>query len=184
MRSVFGIDFAIFPCHDDQKMPAGIDCPGLTFISWMHMPELQISCLTTRPSQPRGIDTIQCLFPDQQITVRNLIVLAVREQCRQLEKRHRANLNEARAELTRQYLSEREVVELAATGRVALNQNQDLGNTELDPDKEIAKALKGFHSKSFMILVGSHRCTALDETVTLALTQPVQFIRMIPLAGG
>lgn len=148
------------------------------------MPELDITCLNTVASRPSGIDAVRCFFPEPQISVRQLIEMAVREQCRQLEQRYRTDLEAAEMQLARQYLSAAQVAEQVVNGRVTLAGAHVAGVTGLDVEREIARAWLGFQSQAFMILVGAQRCTTLDEPVRLAATQPVQFIRMIPLVGG
>lgn len=126
---------------------------------------------------------MQCLFPESRIQVRELIALAVREQCRELSQRYALDLAEAACRLARQYLTTAEVVEQAADGRVTSPTSRPRSR-ELDVKREIAAAIDGFEKGAYVVLVGEHRCTSLDEIVPLALTQPVRFIRMMPLAGG
>ncbi|MGZ5649204.1 MAG: hypothetical protein ACXWG8_02645 [Usitatibacter sp.] len=148
------------------------------------MPELTISCLSTVPSRDSGIDAVQCLFQARQIRVRELIALAVREQCAQLSRRHAADLSEAACRLARQYLTAADIADQTAAGRVVSGVREPAVRKGLDVEREIAVAMKGFEQGAYIVLVGEHRCTSLDESVILALTQPVHFIRMLPLAGG
>lgn len=147
------------------------------------MPDLTITCAATVAAQDAGIAPVSCMFAERQIPVRELIALAVREQCRQLEQRYATCLEEARARLARQYLNAAEIAAQAESGRVAL-EGALPRNAQLDPDIEIKKAWRGFQARTFLVMVGDHCCVTLDEVVPLGLTQPVQFIRMIPLVGG
>lgn len=148
------------------------------------MPELTISCLSTVPSRDAGIGAVQCLFPAREIRVRELIALAIREQCAQLSRRHATDLAEAACRLERQYLTAADIAEQAAAGRVASGVRDPSARKALDVEREIAAAMKGFEQGAYIVLVGEHRCSSLEESVSLALTQPVHFIRMLPLAGG
>lgn len=147
------------------------------------MHDLTITCAATVAAQDSGIAPVSCLFAERQIPVRELIALAVREQCRQLEQRYATRLEEAHACLARQYLSTAEIAAQAESGRVALEVALPR-NAQLDPDDEIRKALHGFQARTFLVMVGNRCCDTLDEIVPLGLNQPVQFIRMIPLVGG
>ncbi len=148
------------------------------------VPELTISCLTTVPSRDPGIDAVRCLFAERQVKVRELIALAVREQCAQLTQRYAANLAEAACRLARQYLTAADIAEQAEDGRVAMAARTSTAAKSLDVGREIAAALEGFEKGAYVILVGDHRCASLDEMVSLAMTQPVHFVRTMPLAGG
>lgn len=148
------------------------------------MPELTIDCLSTVASLNSGIGTVQCVFPGREIKVRELIALAVREQCAQLTARYATDLAEAACRLARQYLTTAEIGDQAAGGRVASPAARAPSRKGLDAKRETATAFEGFEKGAYIVLVGEHRCTSLDETVQLSLTQPVRFIRMMPLAGG
>lgn len=148
------------------------------------MTECTVSCLSTIPSDHPAIDAVRCLFPEEPITVRNLIERAVREQCETLSIRYAEDIARAAEQMARQYLTADEIAAARAAGRVALRDPALYGVSVLDVDAEIRRACQAFSDRNLMIVVGEARCGALDDTVTLGIDRPVQFVRMVPLVGG
>jgi hypothetical protein len=54
----------------------------------------------------------------------------------------------------------------------------------LDWREQYEKALTGFSSNGFLLLVGDKQMTELDQVVELRSTTPVTFLRLVPLVGG
>jgi hypothetical protein len=54
----------------------------------------------------------------------------------------------------------------------------------LDWEKQAAAALDSFRHNGFFVFVGDRQVTDLDEELTLAETDEVSFVRLVPLAGG
>jgi len=146
------------------------------------VPELTISCRSTIAPHAAGIAPVQFHYPARTIAVRELIALAVREQCALLMQRHAGALAQAQTVLARQYRTAAEISAEAAGGAV----NAAVASTPLllEPETEVAKALRGFEAGAYLVLVGSLRCGALDDMIALDLVQPVQFVRMVALTGG
>lgn len=148
------------------------------------MAECSVSCLSTLPSEQPAIDAVRCLFPEERVTVRDLIERAVREQCKTLSTRFAADLARAAQQMARQYLTADEIAQSRATGRVALREPAAKGAPALDVNAEIRRACQAFSDRNLMIVVGDARCESLDQAVTLGIERPVQFVRMVPLIGG
>ena len=145
------------------------------------VPQVTVTCISTVAVREGAIAPVRFDYPERQITVRELITLAVREQCALLSQQHISE--DAQARLAGQFLSAAEIGAQAARG--AVNAAGPARRAPpLDHESEIAKALAGFEAGAFLVLVGSLRCSALDQTITLDLAQPVQFVRMIALTGG
>jgi hypothetical protein len=146
------------------------------------VPELTVSCLSTVASHAAGIAPVQFHYPEREIALRELIALAVREQCALLMQRRAGAMAQAQTVLARQYRTEAEINAEAAGG--AVNAATASALLRLDPEIEIARALRGFEAGAFLVLVGSLRCSGLDDMIALDLVQPVQFVRMVALTGG
>lgn len=125
------------------------------------MPEITITYLSTTPAERRAIDPIKLLIEGRQLTVRQLIEQAVKEQSRACRDTRSPD-----------------------TGAPLKSASATTAPTTVDIDAEIERALSGFANREFLILVGDHRCLTLDETIRIELGAPVQFIQMIPLVGG
>lgn len=54
----------------------------------------------------------------------------------------------------------------------------------LDWEKQAAVALESFRHNGFFVFVGDRQVTDLDEQLTLAETDEVSFVRLVPLVGG
>lgn len=109
-------------------------------------------------------------------TVRELIRLAVGEQVRRLC----GDAARCRRALDRQYLSEEDVREQARTGAIRMPASPG----RPDVDAEVAKALRAFERKVFVVFAGGRQLSGLDEEVPLRTDQPVVFLRLTPLVGG
>jgi hypothetical protein len=112
----------------------------------------------------------------------------------------------ARKLLNRHYLSDREVQALAATGKVAVNdqpsrkpvkrrlatsseesseeQQTIVSVDQIVPATEIEKAFNAFNEGVFVMFVDGRQCTSLDEQIPLTSAIKAQFLRLMPLAGG
>lgn len=148
------------------------------------MPDLIITSLATVATPAPGIDPVHFHYPERHILVRELIALAVREQCALLAQQHAGTPAQAQQIMARQFLSAGEVAAQAALGAVKVQCAVPAAALRLDPDLEIARALAAFEAGAFLVLVGSLRCTSLEQSVLLELAQPVRFVRMIALTGG
>lgn len=111
------------------------------------------------------------------LTAAELVQLAVTEQVRALD----GDAARCREVLDRQYLSDAEIREQAATGAIRL---PAVPLPAPDPVREAARACQAFRQNVFAIFVGGRQVQHLDEQVTLAGGSRVVFLRLTPLAGG
>lgn len=116
------------------------------------------------------------------LTVSELIGLAVAEQITLLSARHVAQQASLREVLDRQYLSERDIVQQAGEGVIAMPQANP--PPALDVSVEIRRALKGFETRAFRILHNGVMLQRLDESIELSPTSTLAFIRLVSLMGG
>jgi hypothetical protein len=116
------------------------------------------------------------------LTVAELIRLAVAEQIAALLARHSRQQESVRELLDRQYLSERDILQQASEGAIAMPQAS--GSLDLDVGVETARALKGFETRAFRILHNGVMLQRLDESIELSAPSTLAFIRLLPLIGG
>jgi hypothetical protein len=111
------------------------------------------------------------------LTAAELVRLAVTEQVRALD----GDAARGREVLDRQYLSDAEIREQAATGAI---RPPAVPPPAPDPAREAARACQAFRQNVFAIFVGGRQVQDLDEQVTLGRGSRVVFLRLTPLAGG
>ena len=66
----------------------------------------------------------------------------------------------------------------------ALNGYKLKERRQIDWKKQFEKACDAFERNGFFILVGDKQAEELDEQITLTPTQPVSFVKLMPLVGG
>lgn len=116
------------------------------------------------------------------LTVAELIRLAVAEQIAALLARHSRQQESVRELLDRQYLSERDILQQANEGAIAMPQAS--ASLDLDVGVEAERALKGFETRAFRILHNGVMLQRLDESIELSPPSTLAFIRLLPLIGG
>lgn len=63
--------------------------------------------------------------------------------------------------------------------------NADLsGDRRLDWEQQATRALEAFTRNGFFVFVGDRQVDDLDEELSLAETDVVSFVRLVPLVGG
>lgn len=112
-----------------------------------------------------------------RITVRELIRRAVEEQIRALT----ADAARCRAVLDRQYLSAAEIRAQAAAGAVRMPAPR---SGTPDVAREVARALRAFERRVFVLYVGGRQAEGLDDEIVPRPGEPVVFLRLTALAGG
>jgi hypothetical protein len=80
-------------------------------------------------------------------------------------------------------LSEREIDEQAARGRVELG-GRELEDQDVDAETSAGVALESFEDGLYYVLIDGRQYESLDEQVTVADDSRVTFLRLVPLAGG
>ncbi|QXI51323.1 hypothetical protein [Pseudomonas alvandae] len=118
------------------------------------------------------------------LTVAELIRLAVAEQIAALLAQHSLQQASVREVLDRQYLSERDILQQASEGAVAMPHASESLDLDLDVGVEAERALKGFETRAFRILHNGVMLQRLDESIELGAPSTLAFIRLLPLIGG
>lgn len=54
----------------------------------------------------------------------------------------------------------------------------------IDPEAQSEAALKAFAGNGFLVLVGEHQVTELDEEIEVTLGTEVTFLKLVALVGG
>jgi hypothetical protein len=80
-------------------------------------------------------------------------------------------------------LSQREVAEAAARGRVAFGASE-VEEQEVDGDVAVGVALESFEDGLYYVLIDGTQYQSLDEQVHLGPDSRVTFLRLVALAGG
>lgn len=65
-----------------------------------------------------------------------------------------------------------------------LNGYSSRRSRRLDGERQAATALEAFEHNGFFVFVGGRQVDDLDEELTLADTDVVSFVRLVPLVGG
>jgi selenophosphate synthase len=55
---------------------------------------------------------------------------------------------------------------------------------KINPEEQFQKAIEGFQSNSFMILINNRQVETLDEIIPIDENIEISFIKLIPLVGG
>jgi hypothetical protein len=58
------------------------------------------------------------------------------------------------------------------------------GPRELDPEREVARAMRAFEANAFLVFSKGMQIHSLDEEIDLAAAPELEFIKLLPLAGG
>jgi hypothetical protein len=120
---------------------------------------------------PTGTETARMLLEDvpDGVTLRDLIRHRVREEVARYNAGPSARFNG---------LVQPTDAERAANGYELRRPRQ------LDWHAQAAVALDSFQHNGFFVFVGDRQVTDLDEELTLAETDEVSFVRLVPLVGG
>ena len=55
---------------------------------------------------------------------------------------------------------------------------------ELDPLKEIERAFRAFETNGFVVFASGVQVDSLDREIDLTASSELEFIKLVPLAGG
>ncbi len=116
----------------------------------------------------------------QQLSAKEIIVEAVKEQLSSLLKEQR-DYQAIRNRFDSQYLNEHDIKQQAESGKIALD-NEEKG--EISLDREIERVLTAFNNKRFKMFVDGDEIQELEELCVITEGTKVNFVRLIPLAGG
>ena len=121
----------------------------------------------TASGQPTGETVIE--FLTESITVRELIRGRVYQEVQDYNRRQ--------PEIFRGLVQ-------PTDAEKALNGYKLKDRRQIDWKKQFEKACDAFERNGFFILVGDKQAEELDEQITLTPTQPVSFVKLMPLVGG
>jgi len=123
-----------------------------------------------------GVPHVLVELASERTTTRELIRRAVEEQIRLL----RVGGVPHRPVLDRQYMSEEDIREQAATGAIRMPK----AAAGTDVEAEVARAFRAFERNVFVVFVGGRQVDRLDDEIVLRLGEPVVFLRLTALVGG
>ena len=112
---------------------------------------------------------------DSGLTLRQLITRIVRSELAAFEQRQRAR------RLVR-VLSEREIVEKGAAGKIDAGGRPP--DEPVDEDGAVAAALQGFEDGLYLVILDRVEQTNLDQQVYINPSSRLVFLRLSFLAGG
>jgi len=127
-----------------------------------------------------GIEPVRAEFEFPSIQLAELIRLAVESQLREGDGRYKDGQEKFHG-LQRQYLLNEDIDELAAAGKVSVDAKF---GPQLDQTACIEAALEGFRRKRYFVVANGTRPAQLNDSIILLPNTEVQFVRLMPLAGG
>ena len=132
---------------------------------------LVVTSLVVTDATPTGRTTARLLLADvpTPVTLRELIRHRVREEV----ARHNANPAERYHGLVMPTDAERE-----------LNGDRPRAPRLLDWEAQAQAALDAFAHNGFVVFVGDRQVADLDDEMTVAESDEVSFVRLVPLVGG
>ncbi len=107
----------------------------------------------------------------ERITVREVIERRVRHEVEQFNAKAEFGLFHGLVEPTD--------AERVLNGGVRLEKRR-----RLDPDEQVAAALKGFETNGFFMLAEGRQMEDLDEALFVTGEARVTFVKLVPLVGG
>ena len=117
----------------------------------------------------RGAETQQWDAPASKLTLREIVAERVRGEV--------LRFNQNRPEIF--------------NGLVAPEESERILNgyrmnrvRELDPEREVTRALRAFESNGFLVFSGGRQIESLDEEVDLAHVSELEFVKLVPIVGG
>ena len=117
------------------------------------------------------LGTLRLELVSERITVRELIERRVRHEVEAFNAKNEQGFFRGLVEPTD--------AERVLNGGVRLKKQR-----RLDPDEQVAAALKGFESNGFFMLAEGRQMESLDEELFLTGEARVTFVKLVPLVGG
>lgn len=136
-------------------------------------------------SQVIPLKTVSFNLESDTISVRTLIEKTVVEQIQTILSANASEAESLRQALSAQYLTPDEIQRQSETGQIRLQPaHGTVPPQSLDPEKEIARAIRGFQQKAFKVVIDGEVMESLDDTVVIDSTTKIIFLRLTPLVGG
>lgn len=129
--------------------------------------------------QPQDkIPSVILKLASEQITLKEIIERSVQEQI-DCMKRKEKSMAQIEKDLRNQYLSQEDIDELASEGKVAY-----VSASEDKAKFEALRALNAFRRKRFKVFIDGEEVQDLAEKRAIYEGCTINFVRLIPLAGG
>lgn len=110
------------------------------------------------------------------VTLRDVLARVVRAEVAAFQQRQRDRL-------TFRALTERQIADQAATGKVESG-GSEVGQQDVDEDDAVAVAWQAFEDGLYLVLVDGEEQRGLDAPVYLKPDSRLLFVRLTLLAGG
>jgi hypothetical protein len=55
---------------------------------------------------------------------------------------------------------------------------------ELDPQREVDRAMRAFETNGFLVFANGRQIASLDEQIDFATARELEFVKLVPLVGG
>ena len=118
---------------------------------------------------------------EHNTTVRELIRRTVEENAKAQLRQSRRELQQEMAAISQGALTERQIQEQAAKGKVgmptAVSFRRKLRRSHIDVDAQVRRAWKAFEKRDFLLTVDGRMASELDESIALGIHTKVVFLR-------
>ena len=136
------------------------------------------------PTQELSLPPVTLSLVSERVTVAELIKRTVRQQINTLVEEELVASQTVRKILEWQYLTEADVASQARDGRIRFNDSVQEKYTNIDIDREIIRAYRGFEFGAFKVVVDGEMMDDLADVITLTPYAKITFLRLVPLVGG
>ncbi len=137
------------------------------------------------PARATPLKTVTFDLASNTISVRSLIEKTVVQQIQVMLSADAGETELLRDALNAQYLTNDEIQRQAPSGQVRLKPAPSpVSPQSIDPEKEIATAIRGFQQKAFKVVVDGEVMESLDDSLVVGETTKIVFLRLTPLVGG
>lgn len=126
-------------------------------------------------------------FGVDKISVQDLIILVVQEQCRLLRLNEKMEENIIEKTIEKAFLSEKEVKKKIAYGKISFNSpkiKHKLEKVSISESNAISLVLDSFRSGGFSLFVNGVQFESLEDIIDYNLEAKIVFLKLIPLKGG
>lgn len=134
--------------------------------------QISVEARVLGEQREEGIGTMSVTVPAQRLSGAELVRLTVEEQVRTLTARRRLTALEIEQRLNRQY------------GALPQTREVRIGVPELDAEQEAERALQACRAGECLVVINGQPLEDLKREVFLAPETTVQFLRVLPMAGG
>jgi len=137
------------------------------------------------PARVTPLKTVTFDLASDTISVRSLIEKTVEQQIQAMLSKDAGEAELLRHALNAQYLTHEEIQRQSESGQIRLQPARSPEAPQsIDPNKEIATAIRGFQQKAFKVVVDGEVMESLDDTLVIGPTTKIIFLRLTPLVGG